>query len=132
MKNMSARLPMRAAAMVLVLLLSACASVMETQGPPRKENIFAVTASIGFDFNPAADRIRVVSGRSTCACTPTPALPSTATRAHPVPDAALAYASGDRHAGQSPPTWWPLRLHLQQADDKLTTNFALDRAWARW
>ena len=52
---------MRAAAVVLVAVLSACASVMETRGPPRKENIFAVTASMDLiQFN-AGQPQRVLS-----------------------------------------------------------------------
>jgi len=205
MKNMSARLPMRAAAMVLVLLLSACASVMETQGPPRKENIFAVTASMdliqfnagqpqrvlarkrmtglaagerlvgidyrvargvlyalasngqlytldtatatlkpvgaapsavplvglltGFDFNPAADRIRVVgdTGQNLrlhpdtgAAVDGNPAQPGIQG------DAALAYAPGDRQSGQSPAVVAAAYTYNKK-DDKLTTNFAVDR-----
>ena len=187
---------MRAAAMVLVLLLSACASVMETQGPPRKENIFAVTASMdliqfnagqpqrvlarkrltglaagerlvgidyrvargvlyalasngqlytldtatatlkpvgaapsavplvglltGFDFNPAADRIRVVSDSGTNL------------RLHPetgalaATDPAVRYADGDERAGVAPRLAGAAYTY-NKTNDKLTTNYAIDR-----
>jgi hypothetical protein len=196
---------MRAAAMVLVLLLSACASVMETQGPPRKENIFAVTASMdliqfnagqpqrvlarkrltglaagerlvgidyrvargvlyalsqqrsqlytldtgsgalkpvgpapsvvpltgtlfGFDFNPAADRIRVVSntGQNLRLHPDTGA----AVDGNPAQDgvqgdAPLAYAAADRNAGQ-PPAIAAAGYTYNKKDEKITTNFAID------
>jgi hypothetical protein len=75
---------------------------------------------VGFDFNPAADRIRVVSG-------------SVNLRLHPDTgaaidgDAALAYAAGDAAAGRTPDVVAAGYTYNKQ-DDKLTTNYALDRA----
>ena len=196
---------MRAAAVVLVAVLSACASVMETRGPPRKENIFAVTASMdliqfnagqpqrvlsrqrvaglgagerlvgidyrvargvlyalassgqlytldtatatlrpvgsapsavplvgsltGFDFNPAADRIRVVgdTGQNLRLHPDTgAAVDGNAAQPGIQGDAALAYAPGDRQAGQAPAVV-AAGYTYNKKDEKLTTNFAVDR-----
>ena len=84
----------------------------------------------GFDFNPAADRIRIVSERGLNL------------RVHPEtsaivdyepdeaglqPDAALSYAVGDLHAGQAPRIVAAAYTYNTE-DEKLTTNFAIDAA----
>lgn len=75
----------------------------------------------GFDFNPTVDRIRVVneSGQNLRLHPDTGALVSS--------DPDLAYAESDVHAGQAPQVVAAGYTYNQQ-DDKLTTNFAIDRA----
>jgi len=75
----------------------------------------------GFDFNPTVDRIRVVneSGQNLRLHPDTGALVSS--------DPDLVYAEGDVHAGQAPQVIAAGYTYNQQ-DDKLTTNFAIDRA----
>lgn len=74
----------------------------------------------GFDFNPAADRIRVVSasGANLRLHPDTGALAAT--------DPALAYAPGDTQAGQAPQVV-AAGYTYNKKDDKLTTNYAIDR-----
>jgi Domain of unknown function (DUF4394) len=205
MKNRMRRWSLRVAAVSLAALLTACAGLMETQGPPRKELVHAVTAGMelvqfnagqpqrilsrqrvtglaqgerlvgidyrvargvlyalsssgrlytldttraalqpvgtmpsavalagsqfGFDFNPAADRIRVVSDTGQnlrlhpdtgAAVDGNPALEGVQA------DAPLAYAAGDRQAGQ-PPALVAAGYTYNKKDDKITTNFAIDR-----
>lgn len=83
----------------------------------------------GFDFNPAADRIRVVTdtGRNLrlhpdtgAAVDGNPALGGIQE------DPALAYAPADRHAGQ-PPALAAAAYTYNKTDERLTTNFAVDR-----
>lgn len=84
---------------------------------------------IGFDFNPAADRIRVVGGRFNLRLHPDtgeavdgdPATPGVQ------PDAALAYTRGDVHEGRQPDIVGAGYTY-NKTDDKLTTNYAIDRA----
>jgi hypothetical protein len=78
-------------------------------------------AVLGFDFNPAADRIRVVSddGLNLRLHPDTGALAAT--------DPALAYAPGDAHAGQ-PPHVVAAAYTYNKNNEKLTTNYAIDRA----
>jgi hypothetical protein len=78
-------------------------------------------ALLGFDFNPAADRIRVVSdaGLNLRLHPDTGALAAT--------DPALAYAAGDARAGQ-PPQVVAAAYTYNKTNDKLTTNYAIDRA----
>ena len=203
------RFPLRlstiSAVLPLTLLMAACAGLGETQAPPRKETIVAVTAAMdlirfnagqpqrilvrtrvtglapgerllgidyrvargvlyalsshgrlytldavtalltpvgsapsavplsgslsGFDFNPAADRIRVVNetGQNLrlhpdtgAAVDGNPALEGVQG------DAALAYASGDGHAGKVP-ALVAAAYTYNKKDEKLTTNFAIDR-----
>lgn len=82
----------------------------------------------GFDFNPAADRIRVVGGSFNLRLHPdtgeavdgdpgTPGLQ---------PDAALAYARGDVHETRRPDIVGAAYTY-NKTDDKLTTNYAIDR-----
>lgn len=84
----------------------------------------------GVDFNPAADRVRVVGagGQNLRLHPDTGAVvdfdPGTAGLQT---DPALAYAAGDPNAGQSPQVTGAAYTYNQR-DDKLTTNFAIDRA----
>jgi Domain of unknown function (DUF4394) len=81
----------------------------------------AADQAVGFDFNPAADRIRVVtaSGRNL--------------RLHPdsgalaAEDPALRYADGDA-AGGTPARVSAAAYTYNNADPKLTTNYAIDVA----
>ena len=196
------RLALQGAAL---LLLSACASAPEPEGPPRKETVLAVThdhqlirfnagqprrilerkplqglpagdplvgidfrvargvlyglsrqgllftidtasgrltrvgsqplalplegTDFGFDFNPAADRIRVVSGSFNLRLHPDTGAAVDADAAAPgvQPDARLAYGAGDVNAGRTPDLVSAGYTYNKQ-DEKLTTNFALDRA----
>lgn len=192
------------ASLVAAVLLSACASSPEAEGPPRKETMLAVTQDhqlirfnagqpqrildrkpllglppgntlvgidyrvargvlyglshqgllftidaasgrltrvgsrpaalptdgrgLGFDFNPAADRIRVVGGSFNLRLHPDtgeavdgdPATPGVQ------PDAALAYARGDVNEHRRPDIVGAAYTY-NKADDKLTTNYAIDR-----
>lgn len=82
----------------------------------------------GFDFNPAADRIRVVNGRFNLRLHPDTgaAVDGDATAPGVQPDADLAYGAGDSAAGQTPDIVAAAYTYNKQ-DDKLTTNYALDR-----
>jgi hypothetical protein len=73
----------------------------------------------GFDFNPAADRIRVVNdkGQNLRLHPVTGALAST--------DPTLQYAEGDSHYGKTP-TITAAAYTYNQQDSKLTTNYAID------
>lgn len=77
--------------------------------------------TIGLNFNPVADRIRVVSdsGMNLRLHPETGAVAAT--------DPALAYAPGDAHAGQ-PPRLSAAAYTYNKSNDKLTTNYAIDRA----
>lgn len=85
--------------------------------------------AFGFDFNPAADRIRVVSGSFNLRLHPDtgeavdgdPAAPGVQ------PDTRLAYAPGDVNAGRTPDVVGAGYTYNKQ-DEKITTNFAIDRA----
>lgn len=84
----------------------------------------------GFDFNPAADRIRIVSdaGQNLRAHPDTGALVDNAPDQPGVqPDGMLAYATGDAHAGRQPRIEAAGYTYNAQ-DDKLTTNYAIDAA----
>lgn len=83
----------------------------------------------GFDFNPAADRIRVVgaSGQNLRLHPDTGAVVD----GNPAqdglqPDGALAYVAGDVNAGK-PPTVVAAGYTYNKQDEKLTTNYAIDR-----
>jgi len=78
-------------------------------------------SSIGVNFNPVADRIRVVTdtGQNLRLHPDTGALAAT--------DPAVAYAPGDAHAGQAPRLAAAAYTYNKQ-NDKLTTNYAIDRA----
>lgn len=84
----------------------------------------------GFDFNPAADRIRVASasGQNQRLHPDTGAVVDTDPNAPGVQiDPPLAYAPGDAHAGQAPHVAGAAYSYNPR-DDKLTTNFAIDLA----
>jgi hypothetical protein len=83
----------------------------------------------GFDFNPAADRIRVVAGSFNLRLHPDTAAAVDGDAATPgsQPDARLAYASGDRAAGRVPDIVGAAYTYNKR-DEKLTTNYVLDRA----
>ncbi len=78
-------------------------------------------SSIGVNFNPVADRIRVVSdsGQNLRLHPETGAVAAT--------DPALAYAPGDARQGQAPRLAAAAYTYNKQ-NDKLTTNYAIDRA----
>ena len=77
--------------------------------------------TIAMNFNPVADRIRVVSdsGQNLRLHPDTGAVAAT--------DPALAYAAGDAHAGHAPRLAAAAYTYNKQ-NDKLTTNYAIDRA----
>ena len=77
-------------------------------------------STFGVDFNPVADRVRVVSntGQNLRLHPDTGAVAAT--------DPALAYAPGDAQAGQ-PPEVVGAGYTYNKKDDKLTTNYAIDR-----
>lgn len=74
----------------------------------------------GVDFNPVADRIRVVSnkGQSLRLHPDTGAVAAT--------DPAVAYVAGDMQAGQAPDLAAAAYTYNKK-DEKLTTNYAIDR-----
>lgn len=76
--------------------------------------------TFGVDFNPVADRVRVVSntGQNLRLHPDTGAVAAT--------DPALAYAPGDAQAGQQPELV-AAGYTYNKKDDKLTTNYAIDR-----
>lgn len=190
---------------VLAAALVGCAAMPEPVGPPRKENVFAVTAEhvlirfnagqpqrvlsrqpvtglapgdalvgidyrvargvlyalsrqgrlytldpasgaltqvgtataalplagplFGFDFNPAADRIRVVGeGGQNLRLHPDTGAVVDGNPAQDglQPDGTLAYAAGDANAG-TPPAIVAAGYTYNQRDEKLTTNYAIDR-----
>ncbi len=77
--------------------------------------------TVAMNFNPVADRIRVVSdsGLNLRLHPDTGAVAAT--------DPALAYAPGDARAGQTPKLAAAAYTYNKK-DDKLTTNYAIDRA----
>lgn len=76
--------------------------------------------AVGFDFNPVADRIRVVtdSGLSLRLHPETGAVAAT--------DPAVRYAEGDVRAGMTPRLAGAAYTY-NKTNDKLTTNYAIDR-----
>lgn len=76
--------------------------------------------AVGMDFNPVADRVRVMStsGQNVRLHPDTGALAAT--------DPAPFYAAGDRRAGVKPEVAAAAYTYNKK-DDKLTTNFAIDR-----
>jgi Domain of unknown function (DUF4394) len=77
--------------------------------------------TVGVNFNPVADRIRVVTdtGQNLRLHPDTGALAAT--------DPAVAYAAGDARHGQAPRLAAAAYTYNKQ-NDKLTTNYAIDRA----
>jgi hypothetical protein len=87
-------------------------------------------AAFGFDFNPAADRIRVVSntGQNLRLHPDTGAAVDGDPAAEGVqPDPALRYAWSDVNAGRTPDIAGAAYTYNAQ-DSKITTNYAIDRA----
>ena len=86
------------------------------------------SGAVGFDFNPAADRIRVVGGGFNVRVHPdTGAVVDGDPAADGVqPDPRLSYDTGDPHAGQLPDIV-AAGYTYNKNDDKLTTNYAIDR-----
>lgn len=89
----------------------------------------AGSASFGFDFNPAADRIRIVSDSGLNLR----AHPDTGAAVDANPDAPgvqadgpLAYRAGDAHFGAAPQIVAAGYTYNTQ-NEKLTTNYAIDR-----
>lgn len=85
---------------------------------------------LGFDFNPAADRIRVVTAQGqNLRLHPDTGqqVDGDATQPGVQPDPALRYAWGDMHAGRTPHIV-AAGYTYNQRDDKLTTNYAIDAA----
>lgn len=78
-------------------------------------------AHFGIDFNPTVDRIRVMSdaGQNLRLHPETGALAAT--------DPAAAYSDGDASAGRTPQVT-SVGYTYNTRDDKLTTNFAIDRS----
>ncbi|WP_240792006.1 DUF4394 domain-containing protein [Rhodoferax bucti] len=76
--------------------------------------------AVGVDFNPVADRVRVItsSGQNVRLHPDTGALAAT--------DPAPAYAPTDKRAGTKPEVV-AVAYTYNKRDDKLTTNFAIDR-----
>lgn len=83
----------------------------------------------GVDFNPVADRLRVVSGRFNLRVHPDTGTAVDFDPATPglQPDPELHYAAGDAAAGRTPDVVGAAYTY-NKTDDKLTTNYALDRA----
>ncbi len=82
----------------------------------------------GFDFNPTADRIRVVGdGGFNLRLHPDTGavVDGDPAREGVQPDAALSYAKGDTNEGQTPKVL-AAGYTYNKNDDKLTTNFAID------
>ena len=84
--------------------------------------------AIGFDFNPAADRIRLVSGDFNLRLHPDTGTAVDGDSAAPgfQPDGRLAYEAGDPGAGRRPDLVGAAYTY-NKTDDKLTTNYAIDR-----
>jgi hypothetical protein len=86
-------------------------------------------SAFGFDFNPAADRIRIVSnaGLNLRAHPDTgAAVDANADKPGLQPDGALAYRAGDPQVGV-PPQVVGAGYTYNKTDEKLTTNYAIDR-----
>lgn len=84
----------------------------------------------GFDFNPAVDRIRIVSssGQNLRAHPDTgAAVDGNANQDGVQADGALAFAAGDRNAGTTPRVVGAGYTYNKQ-NEKITTNFAIDAA----
>ncbi len=83
----------------------------------------------GFDFNPAADRIRVVAGQLNLRLHPDTGqtVDGDPDRPGVQPDAALTYTRGDTHEGRRPDLAGAAYTY-NRTDDKLTTNYAIDRS----
>lgn len=85
--------------------------------------------AFGFDFNPAADRVRVVSGSFNLRLHPDTGAAVDGDPSQPSvqPDGRLHYAAADVNAGRKPDIVSAGYTYNKQ-DEKLTTNFAIDRS----
>lgn len=83
----------------------------------------------GFDFNPAADRIRVVAGNFNLRLHPDTgaAVDFAPDNSGFQPDGVLAYVAGDRHIAARPDIL-AAGYTYNAEDEKLTTNYAIDGA----
>jgi Domain of unknown function (DUF4394) len=84
---------------------------------------------VGFDFNPVADRIRVVGEQGeNLRIHPDTGAPVDGDPARDgvQPDPALQYAAGDVHGGQVPAIVAAAYTYNKQ-NDRITTNYAIDR-----
>ncbi|MDP3701595.1 MAG: DUF4394 domain-containing protein [Hylemonella sp.] len=84
----------------------------------------------GFDFNPTVDRIRVVSSSAqNLRLHPetNAVVDGDATQPGVQLDGALRYVAGDRHAGRTPEIAG-VAYSYNQKNEKITTNYAIDRA----
>ncbi|MCX7659591.1 DUF4394 domain-containing protein [Caldimonas sp.] len=84
--------------------------------------------AVGFDFNPVADRLRIVTdrGQNLRMHPDTGALVDADAAVEGIqPDGVLRYAEGDPNAGR-PPRIEAAAYTYNKRDDKLTTNYAID------
>lgn len=81
----------------------------------------------GFDFNPAADRIRVVSGNFNLRMHPDTgaAVDATPDQSSFQPDGVLAFVAGDRYMARTPNIIAAAYTYNSE-NEKLTTNYAID------
>jgi hypothetical protein len=87
-------------------------------------------SEFGFDFNPAVDRIRIVSdsGQNMRAHPDTGAsVDGNPNQDGVQPDGPLAFAAGDTHAGKTPRVVGAGYTYNKQ-NEKITTNYAIDAA----
>ena len=106
-------------------LTGAARPVGSPQAQPRLPGLV-----LGFDFNPAADRIRVVTAQGqNLRLHPDTGEPVDGDPGQPVvhPDPALRYAWSDAHAGRAPHIV-AAGYTYNQRDEKRTTNYAIDAA----
>ena len=119
-----------ATAEVKAVAVTDTAPVLPIFSPGRAVAGYALTGSaFGFDFNPVADRIRIVSDEGLnlrlhpdtgVVVDSNPAVPGIQV------DGALAYVAGDVNFGKKP-TLVAAAYTYNKQDDKLTTNYAIDR-----
>ena len=115
---------------VLYTLTPATGQAQAVSGTPALQGL--PTGPVGFDFNPVADRIRVVtaSGMNLRLHPDTGAMVDFDAQAPGTqPDPELSFAAGDVHAGQRPQVAAAAYTYNTQ-NDKLTTNYVIDRQLA--
>lgn len=103
-------------------------SAVATPVGPAPLAIALAGGEFGFDFNPAVDRIRIVSntGQNLRAHPDTgAAVDGDANAAGVQPDGVLAYAKDDKNAGH-PPRVVGAAYTYNKVNDKVTTNYALE------
>ncbi len=111
-----------------LLRLDTSSAAVEPIGQPLGIDFAAET--VGFDFNPTVDRIRLVgdAGRNQRLHPDTgAAVDGDATQAGVQPDGRLAYASGDPAAGRMPRVVAAAYTY-NKVDEKITTNYVIDAA----